>query len=75
MTEQHREGLGFVPTTATSNVMPDLEWPDDPNLIPDWIYTDERVFAAEQEKIFQGPTWNFVGFEAELPNNGDYIRS
>ena len=27
------------------------------------------------EKIFRGPCWSFVGFEAEVPNIGDFRTS
>src|SRR5215831_16416755 len=51
-------------------------WPgDDPTVIPDWVYTDETIYAREVERIFHGPTWNYVALEAEIPNPGDYIRS
>src|SRR2546423_710389 len=51
-------------------------WPgDDLTVIPDWVYTDETIYAREVERIFHGPTWNYVALEAEIPNAGDYIRS
>src|SRR5215471_20420912 len=51
-------------------------WPgDDPTVIPDWVYTDETIYAREVERIFHGPTWNYVALEAEIPNAGNYIRS
>ena len=53
----------------------DLKWPDDPAEIPDWVYTDQRIYEREHERIFLGPTWNYVALEAELPRPGDYIRS
>ena len=34
-----------------------------------------RVYEREIERIFHGPTWNYVALEAEIPNPGDYIRS
>jgi anthranilate 1,2-dioxygenase large subunit len=54
----------------------ELKWPQD-NLqyIPDWIYTSTEVYHREIERIFHGPTWNFVALEAEIPNPGDYKRS
>ena len=33
---------------------PDLQWPADETHIPDWIYTDQRVYDLEQERIFLG---------------------
>src|SRR5215469_16416227 len=51
-------------------------WPgDDPNCIPDWVYTDSWVYEREVERIFHGRTWNYVGLEAEIPDAGDFIRS
>ena len=44
-------------------------------VIPDWVYTDETIYAREVERIFHGPTWNYVALEAEIANPGDYIRS
>lgn len=53
----------------------DLRWPDDPSIIPDWVYTDQRVYDREISRIFFGRTWNYVALEAELPEPGNYIRS
>src|SRR5262249_34197712 len=51
-------------------------WPgDDLTAIPDWVYTDETIYAREVERIFHGPTWNYVALEAEIAKPGDYIRS
>lgn len=40
--------------------------------VPYWVYQDEDIYRREQEKIFRGNTWNFLGLEAELPNAGDF---
>jgi anthranilate 1,2-dioxygenase large subunit len=53
----------------------DLQWPDQPAEIPDWIYTDRRIYDLEQQRIFRGRSWNYVALDAELPKPGDYIRS
>lgn len=51
-------------------------WPADAlNTIPDWVYTSRELYDREMEKIFRGPSWNFVALEAEIPNTGDYKRS
>lgn len=54
----------------------DYRWPAEGlTRIPDWIYTSEEIYAREQERIFQGGTWNYVGLEAEIPKAGDFRRS
>src|SRR5216684_186679 len=40
--------------------------------VPYWVYQDEDVYAREQERIYRGATWNFLGLEAELPDSGDF---
>ncbi len=51
-------------------------WPDDDlTVIPDWVYTDQKIYEREVERIFHGRTWNYVALEAEVPNSGDFIRS
>src|SRR5262252_2732780 len=48
-------------------------WPKEGNCrVPFWVYTDPGVYKLEQELIFRGSTWNYVGLEAELPNPGDF---
>ena len=40
--------------------------------VPYWIYQDDDIYAREQERIYRGATWNFLGLEAELPATGDF---
>ena len=40
--------------------------------VPYWVYQDESIYAREQERVYRGATWNFVGLEAELANAGDF---
>ncbi|MDH4190281.1 MAG: Rieske 2Fe-2S domain-containing protein [Betaproteobacteria bacterium] len=40
--------------------------------VPYWVYQDEDVYRLEQERIFRGATWTFLGLEAELPQRGDW---
>lgn len=48
-------------------------WPGpDYSRIPYWVYTSDELFHQEQEKIFRGPTWVYVGLECEVPTPGDY---
>jgi len=48
-------------------------WPEDSLArVPYWIYQDEPNYKREMERLFAGPTWNFVCLEADIPNKGDY---
>jgi salicylate 5-hydroxylase large subunit len=51
-------------------------WPEEGTArVPYWIYTAAQVYEREQERIFSGPSWSYVGLEAEIPNTGDFHRS
>jgi salicylate 5-hydroxylase large subunit len=43
--------------------------------VPYWIYTDPKIYAREQERIFGGRSWSYVALEAEIPNTGDFKRT
>ena len=48
-------------------------WPrEGVSRVPYWVYLDQQVYRMEQEKIFRGSTWNYVGLVAEIPNAGDF---
>jgi anthranilate 1,2-dioxygenase large subunit/terephthalate 1,2-dioxygenase oxygenase component alpha subunit len=48
-------------------------WPDDAlSRVPYWVYQDEANYDDEKRRLFEGPTWNFVCLEADIPNKGDY---
>ncbi len=48
-------------------------WPREGHCrIPYWVYFDRANFDREQEQIFRGPVWNYVGLEAEIPRPGDF---
>ena len=49
-------------------------WPrPDYSRVPFELYHDAEIYRREQERIFRGPTWSVLGFEAELPNPGDFF--
>jgi salicylate 5-hydroxylase large subunit len=52
-----------------------LHWPAENDRVPYWIYTDHGIHQRELERIFHGPTWNYVGLECEIPHAGDYKRT
>jgi anthranilate 1,2-dioxygenase large subunit/terephthalate 1,2-dioxygenase oxygenase component alpha subunit len=49
------------------------EW-QQPSLtrVPYRAYTDPALYAAEQQRLFGGATWNFLCLEAELAETGCY---
>ncbi|MCA8929700.1 MAG: aromatic ring-hydroxylating dioxygenase subunit alpha [Alphaproteobacteria bacterium] len=52
---------------------PPIAWPAEGlTRVPNRLYADPDIHALEQARIFQGPTWNFVGLEAEIPKAGDF---
>jgi len=48
-------------------------WPtSDYSGVPYRLYRNTAAYQRKQEQIFRGPTWNFLGLEAEVPNPGDF---
>ena len=48
-------------------------WPTpDYSRVPYRLYHDAEAYQAEQERIFRGPTWHYLGLDAEIPNPGDF---
>lgn len=53
-----------------------LQWPSaDFTTIPFGVHVDPGLFEQEQERIFRGPTWNYLGLEAEVPSAGDFVTN
>jgi anthranilate 1,2-dioxygenase large subunit len=40
--------------------------------VPFAVYKSHEIYAREQERIFRGDTWSFLGLEVEIPNPGDF---
>lgn len=40
--------------------------------LPGWLYTDQRFFDLEREKVFR-QAWHIVGHINDAPNPGDYV--
>lgn len=47
----------------------------DGSRVPYKVFSDAEIYALEQERIYRGPTWSFLGLEAEIPKPGDYKSS
>lgn len=73
-------GDARLPAPLRRGTMSDLSnyyvWPREGlTRVPDWVYTDPYIFELEVERIFHGPTWNYVALEVEIPNAGDFKQS
>jgi anthranilate 1,2-dioxygenase large subunit len=52
---------------------PHIHWPrPDYSRVPYHLYHDRAIYDLEQERIFKGPAWSFIGLEIEIPNPGDF---
>jgi anthranilate 1,2-dioxygenase large subunit len=50
-----------------------LTWPKEGNSrIPYRVFSDAEIYRAELDRLFLGPTWQFLVMADELPNPGDY---
>ena len=47
-------------------------WPEGLTRVPYWAFQRDDVYAAEQKRVFQGDTWNFLCLEADLKAAGDW---
>jgi anthranilate 1,2-dioxygenase large subunit/terephthalate 1,2-dioxygenase oxygenase component alpha subunit len=48
-------------------------WPDATLArLPYWVYQDAGVYRDELRRIFEGPVWNYVGLESDIPAPGDF---
>lgn len=45
---------------------------NDGSRVPYTVFNSPEIYAREQERIFRGPMWSFLGLEAEIPNPGDF---
>lgn len=51
-------------------------WPAaDFSRVPVAVFTDREVYEREQQRVFQGPVWLYLGLEAEIPEPGDYFTT
>ena len=53
-----------------------ISWPSNGiSEVPFRLYTDPEQYALEQERIFKGPTWNYLCLAAEIPAPGDWVAT
>ena len=49
-----------------------LRWTNDITRVPYWVYRDPSLLKLEQNRIFEGPVWNFLCLEDEIAEPGDW---
>lgn len=49
--------------------------PDRLTRVPYWVFQRDDVYAREQQRIFQGDSWNYLCLEAEIPKVGDFVAT
>jgi anthranilate 1,2-dioxygenase large subunit len=48
-------------------------WPAlDYSRVPYRLYHDPEIYRREQERLFGGPVWSYLGLDAEIPQPGDF---
>jgi anthranilate 1,2-dioxygenase large subunit len=54
----------------------DRVWPSEGvTRVPFRIFQDCDIYAAEQRRIFQGPSWNYLCLAIEVKNTGDFVTT
>ncbi len=43
--------------------------------VPYWVYQDDGNYRAELRRIFEGPVWNYLCLDSDVPKAGDYRTS
>lgn len=62
-----------VRTAAAPDPLDHFKWPNaDYTRTPYRVFTDEAIHEREMKRVFQGPTWNYLALEAEVPDPGSY---
>ena len=51
---------------------PPVGWSGDVTRVPFRVYRDQALLRTEQERVFEGPAWNFLCHEDENANPGDW---
>jgi anthranilate 1,2-dioxygenase large subunit len=60
---------------------PDIEdddfsgWPEGLTRVPYWAFQRRDLFDREQQRLFQGPHWSYLGLAEEVKAPGDYVAT
>jgi phenylpropionate dioxygenase-like ring-hydroxylating dioxygenase large terminal subunit len=61
-----------MPDTLLPGTTSPPSWIGDLTRVPFWVYRDGSLPKVEQERIFEGPVWNYLCLEDEIANPGDW---
>ncbi len=62
-----------APSARLGHATPSRLWPEEGyRRAPYWVYTDADIYALEQQRIFRGRAWHYVGLEVEVPEPGTF---
>src|SRR4051794_41310207 len=53
---------------VTAAIWPALDY----SRVPYRLYHDAEIYTREQERIFRGPVWSYLGLDSEIPEPGDF---
>jgi len=54
----------------------EIKWPAEGNArVPYRMFSDPDIYRAELDRIFLGPTWQYLALGGELPQTGDYLTT
>jgi anthranilate 1,2-dioxygenase large subunit len=54
----------------------EIKWPAEGNArVPYRMFSDPDIYSAELDRIFRGPTWQYLALGGELPQTGDYLTT
>ncbi|HEU0070977.1 MAG TPA: SRPBCC family protein [Alphaproteobacteria bacterium] len=63
-------------TAVQTDNMLNLKWPKEgPSRVPYWVYSSPEIYKREQELVFGGASYNYIGLECEIPNPGDFRQT
>lgn len=65
--------MNVMPSSVETQTSDLLRFPrEDGSRVPFKAFNSQQIYDREQERIYRGETWSFLGLEAEIANAGDY---
>jgi phenylpropionate dioxygenase-like ring-hydroxylating dioxygenase large terminal subunit len=61
-----------MPDDAAVQIRSRRIWPGGLTRVPFWAYQDPDILGLEQQRLFEGPVWNYLCLASEIPHEGDW---